>query len=32
MSLSPDGSKLSFLGKAYMLELVRIGQAMQGAK
>ena len=30
--LSPDGSKLSFLGKAYMLELVRIGQAMQGAK
>lgn len=30
--LSPDGSKLSLLGKAYMLELVCIGQAMQGAK
>ena len=28
--LSPDGSKLSLLGKAYMLELVCIGQAMQG--
>ena len=27
-----DGSKLSYLGKAYKLELVRIGQAMQGAK
>ena len=27
-----DGSKLPYLGKAYKLELVRIGQAMQGAK
>ena len=27
-----DGSKLPYLGKAYKLELVHIGQTLQGAK